>query len=175
MALLGIKKVTKNNSEDIPNPCKCCLYWQVTDASGENVPKPEMAQKKREWIANVAKEFGNGAKIAYSDDMPVGFVQFGPARFFPNAREYASGPLSEDAVFIACLYITNKEARGKGVGTAILKDLIDDLKKRGCKAIETFARKSSENNPSGPIEFYLKHGFKVKSEKDDFPLLRLEL
>jgi hypothetical protein len=55
------------------------------------------------------------------------------------------------------------------------QNLVVELKERGFKAVETFARKSSENNPSGPLKLYLKHDFKIKNGKDDFPLVRLEL
>ena len=70
-------------------------------------------------------------------------------------KEYASGPPSENAVFIACLYIANKEMRGKGLGTSMLENLIVELKEKGFKAVETFARRSSEDNPSGPLKLYL--------------------
>lgn len=90
-------------------------------------------------------------------------------------KEYASGPASEDAVFLACLYIPNKDARGKGLGTAMLENLIAELRRREFKAVETFARKSSQDNPSRPLELYLKHGFKIKNDRNDFPLVRLKL
>jgi hypothetical protein len=49
------------------------------------------------------------------------------------------------------------------------------LRKRGVKAVETFARKNNPNNPSGPVEFYLKNGFRVLRDDPEFPLMRLEL
>ena len=53
--------------------------------------------------------------------------------------------------------------------------VIADLRDRGFKAVETFARRGFANNPSGPIELYLKKGFKIKDETDlEFPLIRLE-
>lgn len=173
--LLQIERGHESNFKDIPSPCKYCLYWQTTGPFGKAMLKPEKEQEKREWFRKVAEEFGSSIKIAYFNDARIGFVQYAPPTFFPRAKEYASGPPSEDAVLITCLYIANKEARGKGLGTDMLKDLIVDLKERRFRAVETFARKSSEDNPSGPLEFYLKHGFKTKNEKSDFPLIRFEL
>jgi GNAT superfamily N-acetyltransferase len=112
--------------------------------------------------------------IAYLNGVPTGFVQYGPPRFFPRVKEYASGPPSRDAIFLACLYVADKEARGKGSGKAMLKGLLAELRKRRIKVVETFARKSSESNPSGSLELYLKHGFKIIKDKDDFPLVRFE-
>ncbi len=114
-------------------------------------------------------------KIAYINGRPVGFVLYAPARLLPRTKEYASGQPNEDAVFIACLYVEGEECRGKGLGSAMLKDLEDELKRRGFRVIETFARRSSANNPSGPLWFYVKHGFRATNDEHDFPLVRLEL
>jgi len=57
----------------------------------------------------------------------------------------------------------------------MLKELLAELRKTKFKAVETFVGKKSENNPSGPLELYLKHGFKIKNDKDDFPLVRFKL
>ncbi|MDH7564717.1 MAG: hypothetical protein QHH24_07600 [Candidatus Bathyarchaeota archaeon] len=48
-----------------------------------------------------------------------------------------------------------------------------EVGRRGFKALETFARKSSAENPSGPLSLYLKYGFRVVVEEDDFPLVRM--
>jgi len=173
--MLTIEEVSKKNFKDIPNTCRYCLYWQTSGSFGEENLKPEMEQEKREWFNKVKGEFGSCIKVAYLSGVPIGFIQYAPAKFFSRVKEYASGPPSEDAVFVACLFIPNKEARGKGYGTTMLKNLISELKEREFKAIETFARKSSENNPSGPLELYLKNNFKIKTDKDDFPLVCLDV
>ena len=165
-----IEKVDATNFEDVPDPCKCCLYRQTSGPFNQ-----EMKREKQEWFNKVAKEFGNCGSVAYCNSRPIGFVQYAPTRFFPRAKEYASGPPNEDAIFLACLYIISQEARGKGFGTAMLENLLSELKKRTFKAVETFARKNSENNPSGPLKLYLKHDFKIENDKDDFPLVRFEL
>lgn len=173
-ALFKIEKVDESNLKDIPDPCKCCLYWQTSGDFTEKTLKPEIEQEKRELFNTVTKEFGDCMKIAYLDSIPVGFMHYAPPRFFPNVKEYESGPPSDDAVFIACLYIV-QDVRGNGYGSTLLKELITELRRGGYKAVETFARKSSANNPSGPLKLYLKHEFSVRTEKDDFPLVRLEL
>lgn len=174
-ALLKIKKVDRDNFKDVPSQCKYCLYWQTSDSFDEKMLKPEMENKKREWFNKVSRDFGDCGLIAYLSGVPVGFVQYGPPRFFPRVKEYTSGPPNKDAVFLACLYVADKEARGRGLGKAMLKGLLAELRKRKFKAVETFARRNSETNPSGPLELYLKHGFKITNDKDDFPLVRLKL
>jgi len=78
-------------------------------------------------------------------------------------------------VLISCLFIAQKEYRGRGLGKQLLQSIIEDLRKRGVKAVETFARKNNPNNPSGPVEFYLKNGFKIHRDDPEYPLMRLEL
>jgi len=173
--MLRIETVNEDNFEDVPSPCKYCLYWQTSGPFGEETLKPEMEQEKREWFNEVNREFGGCIKIAYLNGKPIAFMQYASARFFPRAGVYASGPPSEDAVFLACLYISDKEARRQGHGSAMLKDLTVELKERGFKAVETYARKSSDDNPSGPLALYLRHDFRIERDKNDFPLVRLEL
>ncbi len=172
---LRIENVTGKNFGEIPNPCRYCLYWQTEGEYCETMLKPETEHKKKEWLNMVVKAFGNCIKLAYANDAVIGFIQYAPAKLFPRTREYASGTPSDKAVFIACLYIVKKEERGKGFGTAMLKNLLAELRERDCLTVETFARKSSGDNPSGPVRLYLANGFKIKNEKDDFPLLCLKL
>jgi len=66
--------------------------------------------------------------------------------------------------------------RRRGVGKLLLQNIVEDLRRRGFKAIETFARRSEANNPSGPMAFYIRNGFHVKDKTNpDFPLMRLYL
>jgi hypothetical protein len=168
--------VTRENFEDIPDYCRRCLYWQSEgDFSAKDMTK-EIEQKKLKWFLQMQKETGcSGGFVAYLDKEPIGFVQCAPAKYFPNTKEYRSGPPSEDAAFLACLYVPKEENRRKGLGTLILKTGISQLKQQGFKAIETFARKSSPDNPSGPLEFYLKNEFRIERNDSDFQLVRLEL
>lgn len=173
--MLKIKAIDEKSFQEIPSPCRYCLYWQTTGAFGEEQLKPEMEHKKRKWFSEVTNAFGNCIKVAHFNAAQIGFIQYASAKFFPRVNEYASGPPTDDAVFLACLYIVNKEFRKKGLGTTMLKDLIAQLKKEGFKAVETFARKNSAENPSGPLSLYLKHNFRIKIDKDDFPLVCLKL
>ena len=173
--LLKIATIDETSFKDIPIPCRHCLYWQTDGPFDQKMLTPEMERKKLEWINNMTREAGSWVKVAYLDDLPVGFLQCAKPKFFPRTLEYASGPPSDDALFLACLYILSKENRGIGIGTALLKDLLTELRNTKARTVETFARKGSAENPSGPLEFYMKHKFKIRNDDDAFPLLRLEL
>lgn len=174
--MLKLVPVTKDNFKDIPEPCRRCTYWQTTgEFSGKDMTE-KMEKKRLKWFLKMKKEHGcSGGFIAYHNSTPLGFVQRALAKYFPNTKEYRAGPPNENAAFLACLYISQEENRKKGLGTLMLKEEISRLKELDYKAVETFARKSNPENPSGPLEFYLKNGFKIKHNDTDFPLVRLEL
>ena len=136
-------------------------------------------EKKRKWFLKTLKEFGNCGKIVYCKDKSIGYAQSAPFTRLPQAKNYESkrlGKPEERVIFLSCLYIPDKIMRGKGVGTQLLKHVINDLKKRRFKAVETFARKGSSNNPSGPAALYLKEGFYVRQElSSEYVLVRLDL
>lgn len=163
--------------EEHPFSCKYCLYWEFpeecVDPSRES--REEMLAKKLNWLRSVRNAFGDCGKIMHVDGKPVGYAQYAPPKMLPLSAEYPSGPPSEDAVLVSCLFIAQKKYRRRGLGNRLLQSIIEDLRKRGVKAVETFARKNNPNNPSGPMEFYLKNGFRVLRDDPEFPLMRLEL
>lgn len=78
-------------------------------------------------------------------------------------------------MLISCLFISERWLRRQTIGGKLLHSIIDDLKDREIKVVETFARKSNANNPSGPVEFYLRNGFEIYRSDPEFPLMRLGL
>lgn len=160
-----------------PYSCKYCLYWESPEELPELEKKGKSAlfEKKKEWVELVAREFGSCGKIAYLDGKPVAYAQYAPPKHLPGWKNYDSGPPSEDAVLLACLAIPEKEFQKNGLGSRILQAIIEELRIRGTKALETFARRGSADNPSGPVEFLLKNGFLIYREEKEFPLMRLEL
>ena len=179
-----IKDVTESNLNDIPETCSYCIYWSYPEelerAKSElSKRKQELRAKRRLWILQTLKEFGNCGKILYHKNVPVGYAEYGPSNRFPNIKECKSQPIGkiEDGViFLSCLYIADEKLRGKGLGKKLLDNIITDLKRRGFKAVETYARKGSTENPSGPVELYLKKGFHIKNEANpEFPIVRFDL
>lgn len=158
-----------------PYSCRYCVYWESTKDFDHKVPQSEAERLKSEWLKNTMEQFGNCGCVVYSDDNPVGYAQYALPRFFPRIREYESGPPSDDAVFLSCLYIPKRELRGVGIGKYMLDIVESDLLKRGYNSLETFARKGSENSPAGPLEFYLKQGFSVLRGHGEFPIVRKNL
>ncbi len=152
--------------------CNECIYWECPREFERGERNPAL---KVRWMSGVLREFGNCGFRAKVANRVVGSIQYAPPRLYGQRFEdYPSGPPSEDAVFISCLYIRDKAQRGQGIGSELLRTGVSDLEARGYDKIEAFPRISSDNNPSGPVSLYLKHGFRIVRQKDDFPLVRLE-
>jgi ribosomal protein S18 acetylase RimI-like enzyme len=181
LMILKHETISQRNMDRLPTfrlfpySCRYCAYWESTGDFDERVAQSEAERVKREWFKNTLERFGNCGFIVYRDDDPVGYAQYSLPRFLPRTREYASGPPSDDAVFLSCLYVPKRELRGMGIGRYLLETVESDLQRRGYTAIETFARKGSESSPAGPLGFYVRHGFSIASERDEFPLVRKEL
>jgi ribosomal protein S18 acetylase RimI-like enzyme len=173
--------LTKENLREAPEwgahpwSRKYCLYWEHPEllvAPGKENREANI-EKKLAWVRRVRAEFGECGRLLYADGQAVGYAQYGPPSFFPNARSCPAGPVSDDAVFLACLFFPSRAHRGRGWGSLLLQDILRELDSRGVKAVETVARKGNAGNPSGPVEFYLRHGFTVQRDDPEFPLLRL--
>ena len=183
---LEIRNLSELNLDDIPEICRRCLYWSFPEEfdaektkAKQTKYKQELEAKKKQWIIETSRKFGNCGKILYYNNEPVGYVEYGPSNRFPQIKAYKSKPIGkieDGVVFLSCLLIADKNLRGKGLGEKLIDSVIADLKERGFKAMETYARTGSSNNPSGPVKLYLKRGFHIKDETDpEFPIMRLEL
>jgi ribosomal protein S18 acetylase RimI-like enzyme len=168
--------------KEIPDPCRSCLYWEDPTVRTSDKPSPKAEAHARTtkiaWFRKTSAEFGTCGKILFVQGIPVGYAQYAISRRLPKSQEYGSERLTkteENVAFISCLYIIQEDHRGRGLGKMLLDHVLGDLKARGFKAVETFARRNSANNPSGPIELHLKSGFHVIEELDaDFALVRLD-
>ncbi|MCL6473268.1 MAG: GNAT family N-acetyltransferase [Firmicutes bacterium] len=150
--------------------CKDCIRWESLSDKGDVSYKQKL---KAEHMSRMIKEWGECGKIVYVDKDALAYAQYGPAKFWPGIERFPSGPISEDAVFLACLCVL-PFAQGRGLGRVLLQAIESGMVKRKVRAIETFTTRDSDC-PLGPIEFYLQNGFYIVRDDPHFPLLRLEL
>ncbi len=179
---IKLSYVTEKNFKNLPEwssfpySCKYCIYWEFPHAF-KNKPKQEIKgeiEKKVQWLQNVRSEFGECAIMLSIDKKVIGYAQYAPPKFLPHTAHY---PVlaSPDAILISCLFIFHKKFRRQGFGTILLNAVVEDLEKKGMKAIEVIARKDNPDNPAGPVEFYLKNGFTIYKDDNQFPLMRFKL
>jgi hypothetical protein len=88
---------------------------------------------------------------------------------------------SDNAIFLACLYIAKRGLWGKGIGRQLFEKVASDLTSRGHNIVEAIAcigESPSSNIPdwyTGPLEFFVKMGFKIMKSIEHIALVRNEL
>jgi len=167
---LQLSNLSPADVPDLFALCPGCVYWELPEEFEKSPPRAETMRLKREWIADHASSRVVG-KVARKDGEVVGFVQFGPPALYPQQLNYAAGPASPDALLVTCLFV-RPSFRGRGLARSLLSLAEAAAREGGFAAIETFPRKESDNNPSGPIELYVKAGFEILRDDIDFPLVR---
>ena len=144
------------------------------------VSPEEGARLKLGWFENMGNIFGVCGKILYLDGEAVAYSQFAPPKYVENIREYERHvlPVGKNSMIITCLYV-REGYRGRRFGQRLLDSVVEEVRRRGEKTLETYARDDSANNPSGPTQFYLGRGFKRVGKRrwgeSCFSLLRLNL
>ena len=103
----------------------------------------------------------------------IGYAQYAPSKYFPNLENYPVRPL-KDAVYIGCLYM-REGYRRRNYGSMLLNSILEELKGRGEYAVETIAKRSDSNNPSGHLGFYIKNKFYIIKDHPEYPLVRKDL
>lgn len=160
-----------------PSSCKYCLYWEHSDEDPRRVAlsDAEAFEEKRNWFRATRDEWGPCGKLLYSCGRVIGYAQYAPPQYFPNAATYETGPVSPEATFLSCLFLPDEKSRRQGFGRLLLESILCELRARGALTVQTFARKDSPENPSGPLGFYLRQGFAIVRDDPAFPLVQYKL
>jgi GNAT superfamily N-acetyltransferase len=153
--------------------CQGCVYWEMPRQFATSPTFGEMLRMKTEWLACHCKGHTLG-KVARENGHLLAFAQFGPPEYYPQRESYDAGPVSKDAMLITCVFV-DPHCRGKGIASELLWLTEQVAGQLGYSALEAFARRGSCSNPAGPIELYLRSGFRVFRGNEDFPLMRRDV
>ena len=157
-----------------PTVCHDCVWWQSSGKRRTN---------KQRWIEKAEDEWGAWGTVYYDDGRLLGSMQYGPAPLFPRASELPAGPPSDDAVLVACAYVTDESS--PWVMQSLFLAAIGDARDKGAAALETFAYRYPEG-ASGeerfgihktvfPRDFLADFGFTTVRVQGRVELVRLEL
>lgn len=170
-----LEPVTGASIVNAPPVCVGCVFWQ---SRGHRSPP------KARWAERVEEEWGPWGTLYRGDDERLlGFLQYGPAGYFPRAAELPAGPPSEDAVLITCAYLV--DLRAPWVLQSLFLSVIGEARDRGVKAIETFGYRYPEGESAYerfvvhrtifPADFLADFGFYPVRWEGDVALARLEV
>ncbi|MFG2637744.1 GNAT family N-acetyltransferase [Streptomyces sp. NPDC048362] len=168
--------LTLDNLQDLPRRCRTCVFWELDPVSGEAAVKAgTSAREKESWISAVLLDWGSCGRVAYVDDVPVGFVLYAPPAYVPRSTAFPTSPLSPDAVQLITAFIM-PGYQGQGLGRVLVQTVAKDLLRRGFKAVEAFGdARWKEPACLLPAEHLLAVGFKTVRQHPTHPRLRLEL
>jgi hypothetical protein len=140
-----LRPVTGATLPDAPPVCHACVFWQTRGS------RPPV---KSRWAERIEEEWGAWGTLYVGDgDRLSGFVQCGPADFFPRAEELPAGPPSADAVLITCAYLLDPSS--PWVMQSLFLSVIGEARDRKVRAIEAFGYRYAEG--MGPTERFLVH------------------
>jgi hypothetical protein len=201
--------------EQLPKHARRCVFWEVdpsTLTDGDHLADPEF--EKEAWLSMVMLEWGSCGQLAVScepdnegfggpvvdDEAPcLGYAFYAPPRAVPRARLFPSGPVSADAVLLTSMGVEAGADFG-GLSGGLVTAVVEDLVRRGVRALEAFGRTAEAAELADPrmvtpdlrlavealgdcsadqcildADFLTDVGFVVVSQHRYFPRLRLEL
>jgi len=148
-------RVADLDQENIDDVFRVCSHGRLNDPL-----QRQGIELKRRWLLEMLEEHGPCTKIAYLDDDPIAQILF----YSESAVPFIADP-RRDVVVLHCAYNPFPEARGRGVGTTLIKSLLDDcltelacLKGRSCRFI--VAKPFNTGEGISLDEFYASNGFK---------------
>ncbi|RLE64886.1 MAG: hypothetical protein DRJ38_04660 [Thermoprotei archaeon] len=148
---LEIKNVTSENVDDLINLC-------IPPGMEDNPLFIKGAEMKKKWALHNIEKYRCIAKLAYVGSKPAGLIQ------------YVSIP-EEKVVEITCIFVPEEKNLRKGIGRALFKALLEDMRKPkpffdndAPSAFITWAFQVPRRYPQH--EFFRKMGFK-RVEKDN--------
>lgn len=205
--------------EQLPKHARRCVFWEVdpsTLAGEDHLADPEF--EKEAWLSMVMLEWGSCGQLAvqsptgrhdgFADDYPppltgdeacLGYAFYAPPGAVPRAGLFPTAPVSADAVLLTTVGVESAEL-ADGLKASLLAAVVDDLVRRGVRALEAFGytqavtelgdcgELSSELAPVVEVlgdcsvdqcmidsEFLQDVGFTIIAPHQYFPRLRLEL
>ncbi|MFD9006741.1 GNAT family N-acetyltransferase [Streptomyces sp. NPDC059582] len=168
--------LTLDNLQDLPRRCRSCVFWELDPVSGQAAVREGTAALEKEgWISAVLLDWGSCGRVAYVDDVPVGFVLYAPPAYVPRSTAFPTSPVSPDAVQLMTSFIM-PGYQGQGLGRVMVQTVAKDLLRRGFRAIEAFGD-AHWKEPACvlPADHLLAVGFKTVRPHPTYPRMRLEL
>jgi GNAT superfamily N-acetyltransferase len=171
-----IVPLTLDNLNELPHPCRSCLFWELGPLADPDPPGPkEAALAKEAWLSATLLDWGSCGKIAYVAGVPAGYALFAPPGFVPRSMSFPTSPVTGDAVLLMNAHVL-PEWRAEGIGRMLAQAVAAELVPRGVKAIEAFgATGPSSKGCLMPADYLRSVGFKTVRPHPVYPRLRMEL
>ena len=171
-----IVPLTLDNLNDLPQPCRSCLFWELGPLVDPEPPgHEEAALAKEAWLSATLLDWGSCGKVAYVAGVPAGYALFAPPGFVPRSMSFPTSPVTGDAVLLMNAHVL-PEWRNAGIGRMLAQAVAAELVPRGVKAIEAFGSTGPASKGClMPADYLRSVGFKTVRPHHVYPRLRMEL
>ncbi len=152
--------------------CYCCFFYYSDDREFESRPG---TANREEAVSRIRAGEMNGY-MAFLDGKAVGWCNADDIGNFPRIIEDPNIEPAGDkrAAAVVCFTIDHNYRR-KGIAKALLEKVCGGFEDAGYDFIEAYPGKSpgdDAGNYHGPLSMYLKSGFKIQKELEDFYIVR---
>jgi GNAT superfamily N-acetyltransferase len=164
--------LTTERLSDLPAPCQSCAFWELPEAA-RGPQESGAAEAKQLWVRSLELDWGAPGLILVERDEPVAYALYMPADEAHRARRLGSTP-SDDALVLATLWVA-PEARGRGLASALLLNVLRHAHDAGLRAVEAIGTRGETWPCMLGEAFLIANGFVVHHNHPRYPLLRLDL
>ncbi|MGV0810626.1 acetyltransferase [Mycolicibacterium boenickei] len=138
--------------EQLPKHARRCVFWEVDPSTVDDDHLTDPEFEKEAWLSMVMLEWGSCGQLAVTarpdagddaldpvplDEPCLGFAFYAPPGAVPRARLFPTGPVSADAVLLTAIGVESA-ADVEGLSQGLLAAVINDLVRRGVRALEAF-------------------------------------
>jgi GNAT superfamily N-acetyltransferase len=127
-----------------------CMFWFLR---GSDFTRGQGDSNRRAMKARVEAGLTPGM-LAYLGDEPVGWCAFGPREQYPRLQASRTlKPVDDVPVWsIVCFYVA-KEHRKRGVSKALLRAVIEEVRRRGGTLVEGYPSPSTGEGRPDPFVY----------------------
>ena len=139
-----------------------CMWWRQTHSEFER----RKGNRNRDAMRRIVKSGATPGLIAYADGEPVGWCAVAPRGEFPRLeRSRILRPVDDRDVWSVVCFFIDRNHRGMGVSTALLRAAVDFVRDRGGTIVEGYPVEPKKDRVP---EVFAYHGFASTFRKAGF-------
>jgi GNAT superfamily N-acetyltransferase len=160
---------------DNPNWAGCYCYFYHADHSTREW-EARGGEENRAAVCALIQAGRHRGYLAYLEGQPVAWCHAAPRRLIANV-DRDPNVASEDADRVGSIvcFVVAPGMRGRGVGRALLRRACERFSIEGLSIAEAYPRPGADSqaaNYHGPLEMYLREGFAVWRDLEDYVVVR---
>jgi len=150
-----------------------CQFWRLRAKDFSALKVPQL----RERLHDQARSDRSPGLVAFDGDRAVGWVSLGPRTDFERiVRSKVIPTIDDRPVWSIVCFAVSPDARGRGVGAALLDAAIEHARSNGADALEAYPVRVGEGETinaesafTGTLPMFERLGFRVVADRASDP------